>query len=256
MFFVLTRLKHELVINWTIKSIYQFKKMSEILLLDIELSNEWLTKLKTHQLNTTRQHLKQLHLDYLLSLDTNYLKHKVNLLQNFPFPDNEDEEMMRRAMQHYAGVFPHLSSTLRSNREFALQGVKFNGKFLEFTSDELRNDREVVMEAICENAGALEFASDALKDDASIVEQAVEGQIPDVIKFASERLRDNVEMANLAVSWHAVAYCYISDRLQNDIDFAESCVGWARCSGRNHVLFYMPEHVRSYLENLYGTYYY
>ena len=227
--------------------------MSVIITLDSELSNEWFTKLKIHQHNTSQERLKHLryeriHLKKFLSLDVSRLE---DFLYQFPFPDNSDEEMMWQAMQHYGGAFPHLSETLRSKREFALEGVKFDGKFLEFTSDELRNDREVVMEAIDENAAALEFASEALKDDASIVERAVEGQVSDIIRFASERLRDSKKIARVAVDRHAIAYCYLSDRLQNDIDFAESCVGWDRYAGRNQVHLYMPSHVEKKMRELF-----
>ena len=51
----------------------------------------------------------------------------------------------------------------KDNKEFVLQAVKENGKFLDVVAPELQDDKEVVIAAMTQDAESLEFASKRLR---------------------------------------------------------------------------------------------
>ena len=60
-----------------------------------------------------------------------------------------------------------------NNKEFVLEAVKENGKFLDLASKELQDDKKVVMTALEQDPEALEFASPRLKNDKEVIMKGV-----------------------------------------------------------------------------------
>ena len=42
-----------------------------------------------------------------------------------------------------------------NDKEYIMEAVKENGKFLEYASEELKNDKEIVMQALNNDAGII-----------------------------------------------------------------------------------------------------
>lgn len=77
----------------------------------------------------------------------------------------------------------------RQDREFVLEIVKLNGKYLADVGGDLMKDKALVMEAVKSNGAALVYAHVDLRDDNEVVLAALK-QNERVLDFASPRIRD------------------------------------------------------------------
>lgn len=77
----------------------------------------------------------------------------------------------------------------RHDREFVMEIVKVNGKYLADAGGDLMKDKALVMEAVKSNGAALIYAHVDLRDDNEIVLTALK-QNERVLDFASPRIRD------------------------------------------------------------------
>ena len=99
--------------------------------------------------------------------------------------------------------------------------------------------KEIMLDAVTMDGFALEYASEYLKDDIELVMAAV---LVDgcALQFASERLKDNEDIVVQAISENALAYKYASTRLKNDINIAIMAV-----RKRPEMYLYVPENIKN-----------
>ena len=128
-------------------------------------------------------------------------------------------------------VIQFASDRIRSNREIVQAAIKYDPIALKYVPKNLCDDYDIVFAAVSYFGRALEFASERLRDDYNIVFAAV-SIYGCALEFASERLRDYQEIVFAAVSTHRGAlefvyeflrngisvFKYASDRLRDDIE--------------------------------------
>ena len=112
-------------------------------------------------------------------------------------------------------VFSFLSSTWKSDREFALRAVLRRGKVLQYVDESLRYDREFVLAAVAQNGDALGYASDALRSDREFVLAAV-AQNGQALRYAPEVFVTNRGFVLAAVAQNGLALQYAGNELQAD----------------------------------------
>lgn len=127
------------------------------------------------------------------------------------------------------------SGRLKDDKEFFLKVVKQAGISLQYASKKLCDDYEVVREAVRRDGSAFEYASVKLRDDETLALYAVTmGSNPGVdygangsspLKHCSLRLRDLEPLVYAAISRDGDSFQYASDRLRDNTDLALFAVG-------------------------------
>eukprot|EP00931_Biecheleriopsis_adriatica_P066147 TRINITY_DN40552_c0_g1_i1.p1 TRINITY_DN40552_c0_g1~~TRINITY_DN40552_c0_g1_i1.p1 ORF type:complete len:473 (-),score=61.54 TRINITY_DN40552_c0_g1_i1:12-1430(-) len=131
------------------------------------------------------------------------------------------------------------SPALMADRNFVMQLVAL-GNELEFASDVLRDDEQIVTLAIGFDGGALAFASDRIQDNRTIVIAAINCNKAESVQhmqlsvdpfsFASARLRNDREVALIAVGRRGWSLQHMSDSLRDDPDVVRIAVEHGYCS--------------------------
>ena len=168
-------------------------------------------------------------------------------------------EMFQSEMLCTETILAYLNDTLRDDRQIVLAAIKHDPSDLIYVSERLRrdpeiisvardhedeyvyvthlinnelcNDRDVALNAIANNQYSLEMLSDDLRDNKEIVMAAVknaDGPFWDTSHFgcASERLRNDYEVAVEAVKNNYSAFRYMSDKFRNTYEIALAAVGY------------------------------
>lgn len=115
--------------------------------------------------------------------------------------------------------YPEVNQLLKdtqSDRDFILAFTKKYVSLLGYASNEIKDDKEIVMTSI-RKGDYIYFASDHLKDDNDVAFLALDIH-PYSLKDVSNRLKDNKDLVLLAVSKDYTAYLFASDRLKLDND--------------------------------------
>lgn len=111
------------------------------------------------------------------------------------------------------------------DKQEAIEAVEKDGMRLEECSDELKNDRDVVIGAIRNCEEAMMFVSEKLQCDRDIIEMTLLRYRTDRqgegigFSFVPDHIKDNDEMALIAISIYTQPFEYFSDRLKHDKKF-------------------------------------
>ena len=148
-----------------------------------------------------------------------------------------NREIVFAAVKKYGLALKYASKDLQNDREIVYTAVKKNGVALEYASDALKNDltivqtaitfsnsslkfvshnlkknRELVLKFIRKNGLSLEYAPFEFQNDREIVYQAIfYSGLGDLIRFASDELKNDVLIAFIAVKYSRTAYGYLND---------------------------------------------
>ena len=121
-----------------------------------------------------------------------------------------DRRIVLAAVQNFPNALAYASLELRGDREVAMAAVRKNGAALKHVKGGLAGDRDVVIAAARNYPAALQYASSSMRDDYYVVMQAVTA-VPhtssvdtsstsgEALRYASERLRANVDIVRAAV---------------------------------------------------------
>ena len=114
----------------------------------------------------------------------------------------------------------------KDDYEIGLAAVSNWGQAIRFLSNRLRDDETIVaLSAKDDPMGTnLCFASDRLKDSSSLVSLFLKRKNGNAYQYASERLRDDEKLVELALNNGGSLY-FASDRLKDDEDFVSLAVG-------------------------------
>jgi hypothetical protein len=113
-----------------------------------------------------------------------------------------------------------MSPDLRNEYDIALAGVEENGFDLSLLSRENQNNKNIVLAAISkkpQSGTAIAFASDALKDDEDIALIAINND-PLALEYISSRLQNHRTIVEAAVSKNGETLKYASHNMKNDKD--------------------------------------
>jgi hypothetical protein len=103
------------------------------------------------------------------------------------------------------------------DRDLVLALVKEKGLLLKHFN-KYQNDPGIALEAIEQNPRALEFASDEIKDNLDIVVPAIV-KLPHALHFASDRLKNDQGVVLTAIKKSGYSISYASPELQINIPF-------------------------------------
>jgi hypothetical protein len=122
--------------------------------------------------------------------------------------------------------FESVSDRLKNDKEVVLAAVRNNGEAIEFASDSLKNEWEIVCEAINQSC-SLEHVSEKFRDDKQIVITAIKKNKyhSNQIRFASERLKNDREVALSALAKCGSDLEYVSSQLKKDKEVVLTAVG-------------------------------
>ncbi len=124
-----------------------------------------------------------------------------------------------------------------TNKQEAIDTVSKDGMKLEECSDELRNDKDVVEAAVANREKAMMFVPEKLKCDKEVIQstsirsKTLSSEMGIAFSFVPEHIKDNEEMALIAISVFHGAFQYFSDRLKKDEAFL------IRAGAKNHEIF-------------------
>lgn len=146
----------------------------------------------------------------------------------------DDRQIVLAAIKHDPSDLIYVSERLRRDPEIISAARDHEDEYVYVThliNNELCNDRDVALNAIANNQYSLEMLSDDLRDNKEIVMAAVknaDGPFWDTSHFgcASERLRNDYEVAFEAVKNDYSAFRYMSDKFRNTYEIALAAVGY------------------------------
>ncbi len=145
-----------------------------------------------------------------------YIQDYIEIHRELPYITQIDEEAINEIIEDKLG-------SLITDKDVALEEVKYKGEVLFWVSDELKNDKEVVIEAVKQDGNALGYASAELRNDKDVVLEAVK-QNGMALKWSSDELRNNKEVVLDAVKQDGCALGYASDELKNDKEIVFAAV--------------------------------
>lgn len=123
-------------------------------------------------------------------------------------------------------IFKNIAQDLFNNIDFLLSAMEINGFLLQYIPDNLKNHKALVLNAINShskvkngqlgNESPLEYASELLRDDIDVVLAAIEKD-GKAILYASDNLKNNVDLVSQALKNGAgLSYFnYLPFKLQN-----------------------------------------
>ena len=126
-------------------------------------------------------------------------------LRCLPSAFQTDRQVALAAVAQSAGALRIVSEGLRYDREFVLDAVRVRGGSLGSCCSEHRIDKEIVLAAVGQDGRALQYAYEQTRADVEVVTVAVTSLMaldppcaPLALQFASEALRTNLDLINLA----------------------------------------------------------
>lgn len=159
--------------------------------------------------------------------NVNYFMSELTSLLSYELKN--DKELASKIIKLSPSSFHKLSFELRSDREFALNYVKvaksLNGHALTL---ELRDDKEIALQLVKNDASNFECLSQRLRDDREVVIAATNGKktgYRNLMQYISKDFRDDKEIVMGALSLDkGDGYLFISDRLKEDREVVELAV--------------------------------
>jgi hypothetical protein len=128
-------------------------------------------------------------------------------------------------------ITPKTRSDAKYKYATILNAIQIDWRIAEFLKDEIINDCNFMIEAVGESRDLLRF-SPRLCDDGDFMESIIDLYEPQLVHFASDRLKDNFEfMRDLAKGGGRIAEA-ASDRLKDNFEFM--CI--ALKHGCNHFI--------------------
>lgn len=155
----------------------------------------------------------------LLSLENN--RNVVGTFECISDRLKEDKDVIKKALSKDGRILNDIDDFSKCDKELILTGVSNYGTALKYVPVIFKNNREVVMAAVKERGCALKYASYMLKDDEEIVLTAVKSvkqkgkSFP--LRYASDRLKDNVEIVKAAIEHNPKSIKYASERIRNNL---------------------------------------
>eukprot|EP00501_MAST-03F_sp_TOSAG23-6_P001023 GSMAST32.ASY1.ANO1.1064.1 assembled CDS len=140
-----------------------------------------------------------------------------------------DRELLLLAVRT-TGIILWLLPELQCDREIVLAAVNQNGKALKFACDNLKQDVGVVNSAVLQNALALQFA--LIEPSHQVIIDALH-KYGFLLQFLSTKMRSNKNIVKIAVQQDGLNLKFASPNIRQDIEVAKIAVG----SNRKAILF-------------------
>ena len=164
--------------------------------------------------------------------------------------------VMKSLMNRRVDAFQFASAEIRADRDVAFKVIEINAKMFKFVAGNLNDDAELAKLAIYKSHSGelLKYASDRLKDDKEFILDIISKK-PIALEFVSKRLQDDEDVVELAIKLNLNAFKYASMRFKDDKEFVLNLMrkkaeyienGIKRASTRNlYLIGYASERLRS-----------
>lgn len=135
---------------------------------------------------------------------------------------------------------------LSMNPEFMLEAIREMGYVvLQFAHSQLTSNKEFMLAAVKIDGGCLSYASNRLKDDIEVVNEAAEQNIWALL-FASKKLMNNSSfVVRLVVKKDLRAFAFASPRLRNDDHFVMEIIQNIEPKNVSEVIACLDEDMRN-----------
>lgn len=151
------------------------------------------------------------------------LSNPCRLYKYLPKAYQNDPDILRECAYL---VFEFLDEHHRDDEALFFRAFRGSRTNFKYASDRIKNKRQYVLMALSANGRLLEYVPEIFKDDRECVMIAISNDPHTAFQFASGRMRDDKEIALLAMDGYGMKnYKHLSLRLQNDpelIDLKDS----------------------------------
>eukprot|EP00929_Paragymnodinium_shiwhaense_P025658 TRINITY_DN15461_c0_g1_i1.p1 TRINITY_DN15461_c0_g1~~TRINITY_DN15461_c0_g1_i1.p1 ORF type:complete len:803 (-),score=252.96 TRINITY_DN15461_c0_g1_i1:71-2479(-) len=130
----------------------------------------------------------------------------------------DDYEIAMPALREDGLVLEYTSLRMRDDVDAVLAAVSSAGLALEFATEKVQNDKEVVDTAVTQNGLALQFASARLRGTEDICYSACR-QAPMALEFCNKQWQNDKELVEICVNVDGFALRHADD-LKDDYDMA------------------------------------
>lgn len=113
-----------------------------------------------------------------------------------------------------SGLDANSEASEKNNPMLVKAAVLCHGLSLRFASDHLKNDAQIVSAAVSDTGSALQFASPSLRDNEEMVLQASLGNLSPGFRYASDRIRSDLNTVLSIVSVNGGQLQFASDELK------------------------------------------
>ena len=137
---------------------------------------------------------------------------------DMPFEDYSDEALAEH-MKKKPFEFRKLSEDQKNIRSVALKAVQGHGHLLENCNEEFRSDPEFVLAAVKYNGSCIKYALGGLQDDRDFIQKCVEADGYTLEHISNQDFLNDKALALLAIDNYGSAFGIISklsDSLKND----------------------------------------
>lgn len=121
----------------------------------------------------------------------------------------------RKPLNEYQEAFNLCSDKLKNNLMFIMQAVTVTSKIYSCLNEEFKNNKSIKLN-VAKHGNLDDFPSEWLNDRSFVMDLcSLNGEI---IRFLPEEFKNDKEIAQIALSKDIVAFSYLPEKLQNDID--------------------------------------
>jgi hypothetical protein len=181
---------------------------------------------------------------YQLQQDDDVLFIYLTKFEKIPGVEIYDDNFLLRLAAEVDFAFSYACEYLKNDKEFILKMVQINGLIMKEVGEELKKDQEIAHASILQNSDAFEFIDESLKENKEIILAALkEGNEkmifesinsslkldkefftscikinPRVILYASDELKEDKEVVQLATSLDPSMFKYVGEKFQNEFE--------------------------------------
>lgn len=147
----------------------------------------------------------------------------VNALAKFPPQILNNKRLILRYIKDIdPTAYKYASSDLKNDPEIVFEAVSRLGSCLVYVPHKFRGDKKVVLAAVKKTPLAIEYAQDSMRDDKEVIYTAITAGGPEILQWASEKLRQDIEFALIAVETAADNFRHTAQALRSDRDLVFS----------------------------------
>ncbi len=151
-------------------------------------------------------------------------EHDPNFIRYAGLEVRDNKEFMLPLVKEFGGnIFKLASARLQNDLEIVCAACKHDPDLIQYTGLEARDNKEFMLPLVKEFGGSIfKLASDRLRNDLEIARAACKHD-PDLIQYTGLEARDNKEfMLPLVKEFGGSIFKLASDRLRNDLEIARA----------------------------------
>lgn len=140
---------------------------------------------------------------------------------------NDRDSIVKICMTKCCKIFLEVDEEIRNCRDTILKIAGKNGNILCYVSQRFQDDEEIVNLCMDYGWNMFEYASERLKDDETFIYNQIKKKYncnASIIKFASENIKKNKNIALLAIQKVFWSYEHIHNDLKNDREFIKEAL--------------------------------